>query len=127
MKSLIAFAATFLLFVNFGHAQDWKSFNIQDNIDLGIPIEPFSTYGYGLNKKSSKNSPEIQFEDIELLKKPVFYTLDPTLKLFKNKRNPMPQLNFSLLIAPLPYIEGKMPLKELDLSGNPTLLINPLF
>lgn len=147
MKPIIAFIASFLFLVNFGNAQDnhvqngqaqdgqarngqaqdLESFKIRDNIDLGLPIEPFSTFGYGLNKKTSNSYLDFQVEEFDLVKKPKFYSKDPTQRIIVYNENPIPQMNFSLLAVPLPDINSKMPLQKLDYSENPTLLIKPLY
>ncbi|SFN68968.1 hypothetical protein SAMN04488519_101363 [Algoriphagus ornithinivorans] len=147
MKPILAFIASFLFLVNFGKAQDnhaqngqarngqdhngqtqdFESFKIRNNIDLGVPIEPFSTFGYGLNKKTSNSYLDFQVEEFDLVKKPKFYSKDPTQRIIVYSENPMPQMNFSLLAVPLPDINSKMPLQKLDYSENPTLLIKPLY
>lgn len=124
MKFLVFLAFTFIWVANQAFSQSLRSYNFQDNINLGIPIHPNPSTA--ITDRESKFTLDKPFSKGDLLQAPIFYSKKPSEMGLKFKSNPIPPMDFKMKLTPLPMISSRIPVKELDQSGNPTILTKPL-
>lgn len=124
MKLLVFLSFSLMWVTNQAFSQSLRSYNFRDNINLGIPIHPYSSTAF--TDRESKFTLDKPFSQGDLLQAPIFYSKKPSEMGLKFKRNPIPQLKFDMKVIPLPMISSRIPVKELDQSENPTILTKPL-
>lgn len=121
MKYLLAFSCFTFLFSLQGYTQDLPSFEYKGNIKFGVPMGDFPSIDF--SKKEPTISLNKPFNKADLVQTPVFYNREPSEMGIKFKRNPQPEMDFTLRIQQLPDISSRMPIQEFPEDKKYTLLI----
>lgn len=121
MKYLLVFSCFTFLFSLQGYTQDLPSFEYKGSFKVGIPPEDFK-FSLGLSNidEISLDNP---FDKADLVKARVYYSKQPSEMGIIFKRNPQPEMDFTLRIQQLPEIGSKMPNQDFPQDKNYTLLI----
>lgn len=121
MKYLLAFSCFTFLFSLQGYTQDLPSFEYKGNLKFGVPMGDFPAIDF--SKKEPTISLDKPFNKADLVPAPVFYNREPTEMGVLFKRNPQPEMDFTMKIQQLPEIGSRMPIHELPNDKNYTLLV----